>query len=141
MHILEWQIYIKFSKKSMNFLNCWDYKVEEVTGLEPMNIWFAIRCITNFAIPPARLNHFWSDKVKMILHMKVAESKGFEPSEAWTSPVFKTGPFDQLWQLSTTKKKMVRMVRIELTLRNRNGILSPARLPIPPHSHKQWNEI
>ena len=30
---------------------------------------------------------------------------------------------------------MVRMVRIELTLRNRNGILSPARLPIPPHSH------
>ena len=27
------------------------------------------------------------------------------------------------------------MVRIELTLRNRNGILSPARLPIPPHSH------
>ena len=30
---------------------------------------------------------------------------------------------------------VVRMVRIELTLRNRNGILSPARLPIPPHSH------
>ena len=32
-------------------------------------------------------------------------------------------------------KKVVRMVRIELTLRNRNGILSPTRLPIPPHSH------
>ena len=28
---------------------------------------------------------------------------------------------------------VARMVRIELTLRNQNGILSPARLPIPPH--------
>ena len=37
--------------------------------------------------------------------------------------------------LSTLYIIMVRMVRIELTLRNRNGILSPARLPIPPHSH------
>ena len=37
--------------------------------------------------------------------------------------------------LSTLYTYMVRMVRIELTLRNRNGILSPARLPIPPHSH------
>ena len=27
------------------------------------------------------------------------------------------------------------MVRIELTLPNGNGILSPARLPVPPHSH------
>ena len=31
----------------------------------------------------------------------MAESGGFEPPEALTSPVFKTGPFDQLWQLST----------------------------------------
>jgi hypothetical protein len=30
---------------------------------------------------------------------------------------------------------MVRMVGIEPTLRNRNWILSPTRLPIPPHSH------
>ena len=37
--------------------------------------------------------------------------------------------------LSILYTLMVRMVRIELTLRNRNGILSPARLPIPPHSH------
>ena len=37
--------------------------------------------------------------------------------------------------LSILYNLMVRMVRIELTLRNRNGILSPARLPIPPHSH------
>ena len=47
---------------------------------------------------------------------------------------FKTGTFDQLCQLSTVIL-VVRMVRIELTLRNRNGILSPTRLPIPPHSH------
>ena len=32
---------------------------------------------------------------------KMAESKGFEPSEVWPSPVFKTGTFDQLCQLST----------------------------------------
>ena len=30
---------------------------------------------------------------------------------------------------------VVRMVGIEPTLRNRNWILSPTRLPIPPHSH------
>ena len=63
----------------------------------------------------------------------VAENKGFEPLEACTSPVFKTGAFDQLSQLSISN--MVRMVGIEPTLRNRNGILSPTRLPIPPHSH------
>ncbi len=31
----------------------------------------------------------------------MAESGGFEPPEAETSPVFKTGTFDQLCQLST----------------------------------------
>ena len=31
----------------------------------------------------------------------MAESEGFEPSEARTSPVFKTGTIDQLCQLST----------------------------------------
>ena len=30
----------------------------------------------------------------------MAEGKGFEPSEAFTSPVFKTGTIDQLCQLS-----------------------------------------
>ena len=36
----------------------------------------------------------------MIYMNKMAESKGFEPSEAFTSPVFKTGTIDQLCQLS-----------------------------------------
>ena len=40
-----------------------------------------------------------------------------------------------------TNNKVVRMVRIELTLRNRNGILSPTRLPIPPHSHSIKNNF
>ena len=31
----------------------------------------------------------------------MAEGKGFEPSEAFTSPVFKTGTIDQLCQPST----------------------------------------
>ena len=38
----------------------------------------------------------------------------------------------------TPTKKVVRMVGIEPTLRNRNWILSPTRLPIPPHSHVFW---
>ena len=36
---------------------------------------------------------------------------------------------------------VVRMVGIEPTLRNRNWILSPTRLPIPPHSHAFFDEI
>ncbi|GEM_PF-3639753 len=59
------------------------------------------------------------------------EGKGFEPPEACTSPVFKTGTFDQLCQPSTL---MVRMAGIEPALQNWNWILSPTRLPIPPHS-------
>jgi hypothetical protein len=37
----------------------------------------------------------------IVNYVIVAEDKGFEPSEAFTSPVFKTGPLDQLWQSST----------------------------------------
>ena len=37
--------------------------------------------------------------------------------------------------LSTLYIIMVRMIGIEPILRNRNWILSPTRLPIPPHSH------
>ena len=44
-----------------------------------------------------------------MIYVIVAESKGFEPSEAWTSPVFKTGAFDQLSQLSTQKKRCSRI--------------------------------
>ena len=37
--------------------------------------------------------------------------------------------------LSTLYIIMVRMIGIEPILRNRNWILSPTRLPVPPHSH------
>lgn len=59
---------------------------------------------------------------------------GFEPGiEALQAPALPLGDVAD-YQILLTPKFMVRMVRIELTLRNRNRILSPARLPIPPHS-------
>ncbi len=58
---------------------------------------------------------------------------GFEPrNESFAGSCLTTWPCRRFIFIRTI---MVRMVRIELTLRNRNRILSPARLPIPPHSH------
>ena len=56
--------------------------MEELVGLEPTHTGFAIRGITSFAIAPMLENHFYIEKKMICKEIKVAESKGFEPSEA-----------------------------------------------------------
>ena len=73
-------------------------ELEELVGLEPTHVGFAIRGITSFAIAPKKIWYF----CVFTFIKRVAEDKGFEPSEAFTSPVFKTGTIDQLCQSSTT---------------------------------------
>ena len=61
---------------------------------------------------------------------------GFEPGiEALQAPALPLGDVAVIKSLFTPK--MVRMVRIEPTLHYWNRILSPARLPIPPHSQNK----
>ena len=70
-----------------------DYKVEEVDKLEPIHRGFAIRGITSFTIAPTKRYSFKSFKNKKLDDLFLGimvESNGFEPSEAFSSPVSKT---------------------------------------------------
>ena len=103
--------------------------MEEVVGLEPTHVGFAIRGITSFAIAPKKIIIF----LCIYFYKKSGRGQGIR-----TLGGFHLAGFQNRYNrptLSILYNLMVRMVRIELTLRNRNGILSPARLPIPPHSH------
>lgn len=103
--------------------------MEELVGLEPTHVGFAIRGITSFAIAPKKLWYF----CVFTFIKKSGRGQGIR-----TLGGFHLAGFQNRYNrptLSILYNLMVRMVRIELTLRNRNGILSPARLPIPPHSH------
>ena len=107
--------------------------MEEVVGLEPTHVGFAIRGITSFAIAPKKLWYF----CVFTFIKKSGRGQGIR-----TLGGFHLAGFQNRYNrptLSILYNLMVRMVRIELTLRNRNGILSPARLPIPPHSHLSGN--
>ncbi len=106
--------------------------MEEVAGLEPTHGGFAIHGITNFAIPPVE-NHFII--IKKMIKGKWQRARDSNPRRReprrFSKPVHSTNSGNSL----TFVYIVVRMVGIEPTLRNRNGILSPTRLPIPPHSH------
>ena len=108
----------------------WKFEMEELVGLEPTHVGFAIRGITSFAIAPKKIIIF----LCIYFYKKSGRGQGIR-----TLGGFHLAGFQNRYNrptLSILYNLMVRMVRIELTLRNRNGILSPARLPIPPHSHK-----
>ena len=111
--------------------------MEEVVGLEPTHVGFAIRGITSFAIPPTEmyslfLNHLKLKKLDDLV-MNNGRGQGIR-----TLGGFHLAGFQNRYDrptLSTLYIIMVRMIGIEPILRNRNWILSPTRLPVPPHSH------
>ena len=110
--------------------------MEELVGLEPTHVGFAIRGITSFAIPPTEmyslfLNHLKLKKVRWFI-LNNGRGQGIR-----TLGGFHLAGFQNRYDrptLSTLYIIMVRMIGIEPILRNRNWILSPTRLPIPPHS-------
>jgi hypothetical protein len=112
-------------------------KVEEVVGLEPTHVGFAIRGITSFAIPPTEMYSLFLNHLKLKklddLFMNNGRGQGIR-----TLGGFHLAGFQNRYDrptLSTLYIIMVRMIGIEPILRNRNWILSPTRLPVPPHSH------
>jgi hypothetical protein len=54
------------------------------------------------------------------------------------SPKKSEGREDLLAPLAMSDRTLVRMKRLELSLRLRNSDLNAARLPIPPHPHGVW---